>query len=122
MMNRYRKGQAWRPPTAAESAATADAIEGHRRRPPQPQDRATRGTDIVVKTPAGGITARSGSTIYSAVCTRCIESSDGDQKTLSDTDEELVVFNLYPDAVTGSVYVVTSLTACGTRYVSGEPC
>ncbi len=27
-----------------------------------------------------------------------------------------------PDAVTGEVYVITSLTLHGTRYVSGEPC
>jgi len=80
------------------------------------------GEDIIVKTPAGGIAARSGTTIYSELCSRCIESSDGEEKTLIETDEQIRVFNLYPDTVTGSTYVITSLTICGTRYVSGEPC
>jgi hypothetical protein len=122
-MKRYRKGQIWRPPTAAESAATAEAIESHRRSPPQPQDLPPVGQDIIVKTPAAGIAARSGTTISSALCTRCIET-DGtsNTKTLVDTDEELRVYNLYPDAVSGSVYVITSQTLHGTRYVSGEPC
>jgi len=39
MMRRYRKGEIFRPPTAAESAASADAMEGFRRRAPQPPDR-----------------------------------------------------------------------------------
>lgn len=121
-MRRYRKGQILRPPTTGESAAIADAIEAHKRQSQAPNSQRFIGDDIVVKTPSGGILARSGATIYSAACKRCIETAGGDEKTLMETDEELVVFNLYPDAVTGSVYVITSLTACGTRYVSGEPC
>ena len=122
MMRRYRKGQTWRPPSAADSAASADTVEAFRNRPAQPQDRAPLRGDIVVKTPPDGIPARCGTTIYSATCTRCIEAGNADEKTILDTDEEMIVFNLYPDAVAGAVYVVTSLTACGTRYVSGEPC
>lgn len=38
-MRRYRKGQTFRPPTAAESAAQSDTIEGFRRRPSQPPGR-----------------------------------------------------------------------------------
>lgn len=38
-MRRYRKGQTFRPPTAEESAAAADAMESHRRAPEQPQHR-----------------------------------------------------------------------------------
>lgn len=122
-MKRYRKGQTWRPPTAAESAASADALESHRRTPQRPQDLPPVGQDIVVKTPAGGIAAKSGTTISSALCTRCIEiDGASNTKTLVDTDEELRVYNLYPDAVTGEVHVITSLTLHGTRYVSGEPC
>ena len=120
-MRRFRKGQIFRPPTAAESAATADAVESFRRQPSRPSDRAA-GEDIIVKTPAGGIAARSGTTIYSELCSRCIESSGGEERTITETDEQIRVFNVYPDAVTGSVYVITGLTACGTRYVSGEPC
>jgi hypothetical protein len=121
-MRRYRKGQTFRPPTAAESAAHADAIEAHRRRPPQPQDRRPIGQDIIVKTPSAGIAARCGTTIYSATCTRCIPIGDAEEMTITETDEELIVFNLYPDAVTGSAYVITSLEHTGIRFVSGEPC
>jgi len=42
-MRRYRKGELFRPPTAAESAANADALEGYRRRPSQPPNRQVRG-------------------------------------------------------------------------------
>ena len=43
MMRRYRKGQTFRPPTAAESAAHADAVEAFRCRPAEPQDLAPCG-------------------------------------------------------------------------------
>ncbi len=123
MMRRYRKGQTFRPPTAAESAAHADALEGFRRRPPVSQDLAPAGQDIIVKTPVAGIDARNGTTIYSAACTRCIEvDGTSSTKTLVETDEELRIYNLYPDAVTGEIYAITSMTLHGTRYVSGEPC
>ena len=122
MMRRYRKGQMFRPPTAAESAVNADTLEAFRSSPAAPQDRPTRGTDILVKTPSGGIAARAGTTLFSAVCTRCVETSTADEKTILETDEPLVVFNVYPDAVAEEVFVVTSLMATGTRYVSGEPC
>ena len=122
-MHRYRKWQTFRPPSAAESAASADAIEAFRRRPPVSQDLTPVGQDIIVKTPEAGIDARDDTTIYSALCTRCIEV-DGvsNEKTLVETDEELRIYNLYPDAVTGDVYVITSVTVHGTRYVNGEPC
>ncbi len=123
MTFRYPKGRFWRPPTAAESAASADAIEGFRRRPPVSQDLAPVGQDIIVETPPGGIAARDGTTIYSALCTRLIEvDGAANTKTLVETDEPLRIYNLYPDAVVGEVYVITSTTLHGTRYVSGEPC
>ncbi len=122
-MKRYRKGQLWRTPSAAESAAHADAAESHRRSPAQSQDLAPVGQDIIVLTPPGGIAARDGLTIYSALCTRLIEiDGTSNTKTLVQTDEELRIYNIFPDAVTGEVYAITSLTFHGTRYVSGEPC
>lgn len=121
-MRRPRKGTVFRVPTTAESAATADAVDAHRRRPPRPQDKPPTGQDILVKTPAAGIPARCGTTVYSATCTRCILTGPIDEKTIEETDEELEVSNIYNDAVTGSIYVVTSLLEDGTRYVSGEPC
>ncbi len=122
-MRRYRKGQIFRPPTAAESAAHADATQSHRRSPAQSQDLAPVGQDIIVKTPEAGIDARDGTTISSAVCTRCIEVDGASgTKTLVETDEELRIYNLYSSAVAGEVYVITSMTLHGTRYVSGEPC
>ncbi len=122
-MKRFPKGSMWRPPTAADSAASADALEGFRRRPPVSQDLAPVGQDIIVKTPPGGIAARVGTTIFSALCDRLIEiDGTANTKTLVETDEELRIYNLYPGVVTGDVYVITSLTLHGTRYVSGEPC
>lgn len=116
-MRRYRKGQIFRPPTAAESAASADAVEAFRHAPAQPQDRPTWGSDILVKTPEDGIAARSGTTIYSATCTRCIETGYVDEKTIAETDEPLTVYNIHAGDVPGDAYVITALTACGTRYV-----
>jgi hypothetical protein len=118
-MRRYRKGQTFKPPTAAESAAGADALEGFRRRPANPQDLAPVGQDIIVKTPADGIDARDGTTISSAICTRCIEvDGTSNTKTLVDTDEEMRIYNLDLAAVAGEVYVTTSITLHGTRYVT----
>ncbi len=116
-MRRYRKGDQFRPPTAAESAASADALEGFRRRSAQPQNQLARGSDIV-KTPEGGIPARDGTTIYSATCTRCVEAtSTAGQKTILETDEELLVYNLEIAAVPGDIYVSTGLTLGGTLCV-----
>lgn len=114
-MRRYRKGDIFRPPTAAESAANADALEGFRRRSPESQVRLSRGDKILVKTPEGGIPARVGTTISSAICTKLVETSTAEEKTLLETDEELEVFNLDTGDVPGEVYAQTGLTAHGTR-------
>jgi hypothetical protein len=116
-MRRYRKGDTFRPPTAAESAVSADALEGFRRRPPQPQDQVPRSHMLLVKTPAGGIAARDGDTLSSATCTRCIESSEAGTKTLLDTDESITVYNPYEEDIPGDIYVLTGLTESGTRCV-----
>jgi hypothetical protein len=82
------------------------------------------GRDLIVKTPSAGIDARDGTTVYSATCTVCIlanTATDGERQII-ETDSELTVYNVYPDAVTGDVYVPTGLLADGTRYVTGEPC
>jgi hypothetical protein len=85
---------------------------------------ASYGRDLLVKTPSGGIPARSGTTVYSATCTVCIlaETSTEGEREIIETDSELIVYNVYPDAVTGSAYVPTGLLEDGTRYVNGEPC
>ncbi len=120
-MHRYRMGQTFRPPTAAESAAHADALEGFRRRPPVSQDLAPVGQTIIVKTPADGIDARDDTTISSAVCTRCIEIDAADStKTLVETDEELRIYNIHPAAVAGDSFVSTALLSDGTRYVERD--
>jgi len=115
MMRRYRKGDTFRPPNAAESAVNADALEGFRRRPPVPQNPLSRGSKILVKTHVDGIPARDGTTIYSAICTRCVETSTAEEKTILETDEELEVFNLETASVGGGIYVQTGLTLHGTR-------
>lgn len=116
-MRRYRKGDTFRPPTAAESAVNADALEGFRRRVEVPQTPLSRGSKILVKTPVGGIAARDGTTIYSSICTRCVETSTAEEKEILETDEELEVFNLDTTAVSGEIYVQTGLTLHGTRCV-----
>jgi len=52
-MRRYRKGQTWRPPTTAESAASADALEGYRRRSPQAPDRQFPIDNVLIKNASG---------------------------------------------------------------------
>lgn len=54
-MQRYRKGQLWRPPTAAESSAVADSAEWYRRRASLPQDRQipVDGNRVIVKNASG---------------------------------------------------------------------
>jgi hypothetical protein len=120
---KVRTGQKWRPPSAADENAKAAAADAYRRGPDViPQLQAPR--DMIVKVPSGGIDARDGMTIYSAWCTRCVETPTGTagQKTLVDTTETVEVYNIYPEAVTEGVYVPTSVTIWGTRYVTGEPC
>ena len=87
-------------------------------------DAAGYGRDLFVKTPSGGIAARSGTTVYSATCTVCIlaDTATAGQRQIVETDNELTVYNVYPDAVTGEIYVPTGLLEDGTRYVTGEPC
>lgn len=82
------------------------------------------GQSMIVKTPEDGIPARDGTTLHSATCIRCVaaETETPGEKLLHETDEELRIYNVYPDKVTGEVYVMTSLMIDGTRYVSGEPC
>lgn len=123
MTRKARPKQIWRPPSAADHNAMAAAADAYRRGPDAAPQRQTP-KDMLVKTPAGGIAARSGTTIYSATCTRIVETSDGTagERELVETTEELEVFNIYPDSVTGEVIVPTSLTIWGTRYVTGEPC
>jgi len=116
-MRRYRKGQVFKPPSAAEHAAHADAAAAHRRAPSKPQDLAPVGQAIYVLTPEGGINARDDTTIYSALCKRLIET-DGPDGTLElvETDEEYRVYNFATEKVDGDAYVMTALTFCGTRY------
>lgn len=123
MVRKVRQGQTWRKQSAADVNAIAAAADMYRRGPDATPQRQTP-KDLIVKTPVGGIAARSGTTIYSELCTRCVETSDGtaNQRTIVETTETVEVYNIYPDAVTGEVYVPTSLTIWGTRYVTGEPC
>lgn len=116
-MKRFRKGEIFRPPTSAESAASADAIEGFRRRSPVSQPRMNRGDKLLVKTPEYGIPARIGTDISSAICTILVETGPAEEKTLVETDEEIEVFNVETTSVGGGIYVQTGLTLHGTRCV-----
>ena len=98
-----------------------DRTHGHK---PPNVNSPTYGQDMIVKTPSGGIRARSSTTIYSALCTICVEVDDSTagQKIIAETANTIRVYNIYPDAVTELVYVPTGLTWRGTRYVTGEQC
>jgi hypothetical protein len=85
--------------------------------------------DYIVMTPAAGIAARSGTTIYSAMCNvyRDKASATAGQRTLEAIVEggipwQILVYNLSNAAVLGSRYVVTARTKTGTRYVVVESC
>ena len=117
-MWRPRKGSTFRVPTAADSAANADALEGFRRRASQPQDKAPVGQTVLVKTPADGIPARDENTIFWEKCQRCIERYTADEKEIVETDEEIIVHNLFGQAILGDTYVATALTEGGTRYAT----
>lgn len=119
MAHRYRKGQFWRPPTAAESAAHADAAEAHRRAPAKAQDRAPIGQTMVVKTPTDGIDARDGDAISWAWCDRCVETNTASGKQIVPTDERIQVYNLQESAIAGNAYVQAAMMDCGFRYVVG---
>lgn len=122
MTRKVRAKQIWRPPSASDHNAMAAAADSHRRGIPG-NPPAETAVDIFVKTPAGGIAARSGNTIYSEWCAVVVETRSGaGEKTLKESGNTVEVFNVYPDAVTGEVIVPTGLTIWGTRYVTGEPC
>lgn len=81
--------------------------------------RPTYGAALIVKTPSGGIDARDGSTIFSATCIQCIaaETSTAGERTIHETDSELVVYNFHTTAVVGNTFIKTALSPNGTRYV-----
>jgi hypothetical protein len=83
---------------------------------------------IVVKTPAGGIPARSGTTVSSALCLLYKEvDAASNTKTLTpievnSTHQTIRVWNFSNEAVAGDAFVVTGRTKSGTRYVEVESC
>ena len=85
----------------------------------------------VVKTPPGGIPARSGTTIYSALCDVyfvAIPSGDPEDRrelealTDGSTPLQLRAFNLSTSDVAGNIYVVVDRLRNGEWYVVVEPC
>jgi len=83
---------------------------------------------VVVKTPSGGIEARDGTTVKSALCDLYREvDGSSNTKTLTAIMEgaspaQVRVWNFANEAVAGDAYVVTSRTKSGTRYVVVESC
>ena len=77
------------------------------------------GQSLIVKTPEDGIDARSGTTISSAPCIKCVaaETATPGERTVHETDEELVVYNVEEQDVPGEIFVKTTLSPNGTRYV-----
>ncbi len=93
-----------------------DHTHGHRPPGVLPPD---YGQSMIVKTPEDGIDARDGTTLHSASCIKCVaaETATPGEKTLHETDEELVVYNFEDAAVDGDSFVNTVLSFTGTRYV-----
>ena len=84
--------------------------------------------DIVVKTPEGGIPARDGTTVSSALCL-LYKEVDGASNTktltpieIDSTHQTIRVWNFSNEAVAEEAYVVTARTKSGTRYVVVESC
>lgn len=77
------------------------------------------GQSLIVKTPEDGIDARSDTTIFSATCIKCVavETATPGERTIHETDEELVVYNAEAQDVPGEIFVKTTLSPKGTRYV-----
>jgi hypothetical protein len=94
--------------------------------PPDAEKPPERGSDdLVVKTPSGGIPARSGTTVYAETCQvyGCTGSPASKTATLAAiTGYTLPVFNLSNADVGGDRYVVTSRLKSGHRYVVVESC
>ena len=90
--------------------------QGNGTRPP------SYGQSLIVKTPEDGIDARSDTTISSATCIKCVaaETSTPGERTVHETDEELVVYNAEEYDVPGAIFVKTSLSPNGTRYVDRQ--
>ncbi len=80
--------------------------------------RPTYGQTVIVKTPANGIPARDGTTIFSKTCIKCVAVENYMQgaRTLHETGEELVVYNVDTAAVSGDAFIKTALSPNGTRY------
>ena len=85
------------------------------------------GQSLIVKTPVDGIAAAvrvdEDTTIFSATCIKCVaaETSTPGERTLHETDEELVVYNAEEQDVPGEIFVKTTLSPNGTRYVDTSP-
>ena len=80
--------------------------------------RPTYGHTTIVKTPEGGIDARDGTDLSSATCIRCVaaETVTPGEKTLHETEEELLVYNSSEADIPGDIYIQTVLTLDGTRF------
>lgn len=127
------KLQTLSPEFLAECAATIERVKrlvkgGLSGDEPQPEKAPD---DVIVMTPAGGIAARSGTTIYGELCdTYRITDADptDDEITLesivdgNDNPIQVKVFNLSNGDVGADRYVVTSRLKSGHRYVVVESC
>ena len=117
-MHRYRKGQIFRPPTAMESAATADAVEGYRVRPGRPQDHSPVGQTVIAKTPEDGILAcGEDEVIHWIMCKRVIQRGGSGDREMALTSENVPVWNILSTPIPGNTIVATAMTECGVRYV-----
>ena len=90
-----------------------------------PRDVPKAPDDYIVKTPSGGIAARSGNAITGVSCAvyKLTGNITGGSLTMSAISGfALMVYNLSNEAVEGDKYVVTSLLKSGVRYVVLESC
>lgn len=95
---------------------------------PGEQDPLPSPEDYIVKTPAGGIAARSGTTVYSELCdVYTLEYSSDTEATLTAVLDgasayQVRVWNPWNEVVSGATYVMTARTKSGHRYPVCEEC
>jgi hypothetical protein len=84
--------------------------------------------DLIVKTPEGGIAARSGTTISSELCdVYTLEYSSDTEATLTAVTDgasayQVRVWNVWSEPIGSEVYVMTARMKSGYRYPVCEEC
>lgn len=74
---------------------------------------------FLMKTAAGGIPARSGTTAGKAACTLCMIANDG---TIAETNTSVDVYNPFGSDVSGTAYITVKVINGAQLVVDAEDC